>query len=235
MLAVPSEAQDDTWPSARPTVLLAGASGLVGRALLAQLLDDDRATVHALLRREVPDLPASRQLLHHVVDFSRLAPLPAADELYIALGTTIKVAGSKAAFRAVDFDAVLNVARAAREAGVERCAVVSSVGADPHSKIFYNRVKGDVERGLCELRFQRLVIARPSLLAGTREALAQPPRWGERLMLRALMPVAGLLPASVRPIDAATVARAMRYALRTDGLSLQVLESGVLQTLGQRE
>jgi uncharacterized protein YbjT (DUF2867 family) len=142
MLAVPSEAQDDAWPSARPTVLLAGASGLVGRALLAQLLDDDRATVRALLRREVPDLPASRQLLHHVVDSSQLAPLPAADELYIALGTTIKVAGSKAAFRAVDFDAVLNVARAAREGGVERCAVVSSVGADPHSKIFYNPSRG---------------------------------------------------------------------------------------------
>ncbi len=234
MVAVPSEALADAWPNARPTVLLAGASGLVGRALLAQLLDDDRATVHALLRREVADLPASRQLLHHVVDFAHLGPLPAADELYIALGSTIQVAGSKAAFRAVDFDAVLNVARAAREAGVERCAVVSSLGADANSRIFYNRVKGETERALRELRFERLVIARPSLLAGAREALAQPPRWGERLTLRALAPVAGLLPASIRPIDAATVARAMRYALRTDGLSLQILESGVMHTLGQR-
>jgi uncharacterized protein YbjT (DUF2867 family) len=215
-------------------VLLAGASGLVGRALLAQLLDDDRATVHALLRREVDDLPASRQLRRHLIDFGAPGALPAADELYIALGTTIKVAGSKAAFRAVDFDAVLNVARAAREAGVERCAVVSALGADPASGVFYNRVKGEMERALRELRFERLVIARPSLLAGAREALAQPARWGERLALRALAPVAGLLPASVRPIDAAVVARAMRYALRTEGLSLQILESGVLQTLGRR-
>lgn len=235
MSAVPSEAQADASPSARPTVLLAGASGLVGRALLAQLLDDDRATVHALLRREVADLPASRQLQPHVIDFRSPGHLPAADELYIALGTTIKVAGSKAAFRAVDFDAVMNVARAAREAGVPRCAVVSSLGADPNSKVFYNRVKGEVERALREPRFERLVIARPSLLAGAREALAQAPRWGERLALRALAPVAGLLPASIRPIDAAVVARAMRYALRTEGLSLQILESGVLQTLGQRK
>lgn len=234
MSAVPAEALADDWPSARPTVLLAGASGLVGRALLAQLLDDDRATVHALLRREVADLPASRQLRPHVIDFGAPGVLPAADELYIALGTTIKVAGSKAAFRAVDFDAVLNVARAARAAGVPRCAVVSALGADPQSKVFYNRVKGEMERALRELRFERLVIARPSLLAGAREALAQPPRRGERLALRLLAPVARLLPASIRPIDAAAVARAMRYALRTEGLALQILESGVLQTLGQR-
>lgn len=234
MSAVASEALADAWPSARPTVLLAGASGLIGRALLAQLLDDDRATVHALLRREVPDLPTSRQLVRHVLDFGAPGRLNAADELYIALGTTIKVAGSRAAFRAVDFDAVLNVARAARAAGVERCAVVSALGADARSKVFYNCVKGEMEQALRELRFERLVIARPSLLAGAREALAQPPRWGERLALRALAPVAPLLPASVRPIEAATVARAMRYALRTDGLSLQILESGVMHTLGQR-
>jgi uncharacterized protein YbjT (DUF2867 family) len=234
MSAVPSEALADAWPNARPTALLAGASGLVGRALLAQLLDDDRATVHALLRREVADLPASRQLHCHLIDFDSPGRLPTADELYIALGTTIKVAGSKAAFRAVDFDAVLHVARAAREAGVERCAVVSSLGADPNSKTFYTRVKGEVERALRELRFERLVIARPSLLAGARESLAQAPRRGERLALRLLTPMAGLLPASIRPIEAATVARAMRYALRTEGLSLQILESGVLQTLGRR-
>lgn len=233
MSAVASSALTDPWPNARPTVLLAGASGLVGRALLAQLLDDDRATVHALLRRDVSDLPASRRLVPHVVDFRSLGRLPGADELYIALGTTIKVAGSKAAFRAVDFDAVLEVARAAREAGVERVAVVSALGASPQSKVFYNRVKGEMEQALRALRFERLVIARPSLLAGAREALAQPPRWGERIALGALAPVAGLLPASLRPIDAAVVARAMRYALRTEGLSLQVLESGVLHKLGQ--
>lgn len=220
-------------PIPERTCLIAGASGLVGRALLAQLLDEDGTTVHALLRREVPELPASPRLQRHVIDFARPGPLPAADEIYIALGTTIKVAGSQAAFRAVDFDAVVNVARAAREAGVERCAVVSALGADAQSKVFYNRVKGETEKALRELRFERLVIARPSLLAGAREALAQAPRLGERLALRALAPVAAWLPASIRPIDAAVVARAMRVALRTEGLSLQVLESGVMQSLGK--
>jgi uncharacterized protein YbjT (DUF2867 family) len=212
--------------------LLAGASGLVGRALLQQLLDEDDAHVHALLRRDVPELPTSARLTRHVADFARLPTLPAADELYLALGTTIKIAGSKAAFRAVDFDAVVAVARAAREAGVERAAVVSALGADRQSRVFYNRVKGDMEAALRELRFERLVIARPSLLAGSREALGQPVRLGERLSLAVLSPLATLVPASVRPIEGAAVARAMRVALRTQGRMVQVLESAALQALG---
>jgi uncharacterized protein YbjT (DUF2867 family) len=213
--------------------LVAGASGLVGRALLTQLLDADAATVHALLRRDVRDLPASPRLHAHRIDFAQPATLPRADELYIALGTTTKVAGSKEAFRAVDLHAVVNVARAARDAGVERCAVVSALGADAQSKVFYNRVKGEMETALRALRFERLVIARPSLLAGAREALGQAVRPGERLSLALLAPVAAWLPASVRPIEAAVVARAMRVALRTEGLSTQVLESGALQQLGK--
>jgi uncharacterized protein YbjT (DUF2867 family) len=233
MASAAASAAPDPWPQARPTALLAGASGLVGRALLAQLLDDDQATVHALLRREVADLPTSPHLSRHRIDFAQPGRLPRADELYLALGTTIKVAGSQGAFRAVDFDAVVNVARSAREAGVERCAVVSALGANASSKVFYNRVKGEMESALRALRFERLVIARPSLLAGARAALGQPPRLGERLTLGLLAPVVSLIPASVRPIEAAVVARAMRLALRTEGLSLQVLESGALQALGK--
>lgn len=239
--AVRAAARAADPPSARATVprmttttaLVAGANGLVGRALLAQLLADDHAHVHALLRRAVADLPASALLTPHVIDFARVGALPRADELYIALGTTIKVAGSQSALRAVDFGAVVNVARAAREAGVERCAVVSALGASPDAKVFYNRVKGEMEAALRALRFERLVIARPSLLAGQRDALGQPARLGERVALALLAPVSGLLPASVRPIDAATVARAMRLALRTEGLSTQILESAALQQLGK--
>jgi uncharacterized protein YbjT (DUF2867 family) len=194
---------------------------------------DDGAKVHALLRREIHDLPASPRLVRHRIDFAQPGALPHADELYIALGTTIKVAGSKEAFRAVDLHAVVNVARAAKDAGVERCAAVSALGADAQSKVFYNRVKGEMEAALRALRFERLVIVRPSLLAGARETLGQAPRLGERLSLAMLSPVASLLPASVRPIDAAVVARAMRLALRTEGLSTQVLESGALQQLGK--
>jgi uncharacterized protein YbjT (DUF2867 family) len=216
------------------TALLAGASGLVGRALLAQLLDDDQATVHALLRRDVPDLPVSRRLQRHVIDFSRRQRVPHADEIYIALGTTIKVAGSQEAFRAVDCDAVVNVASAARDSGVERCAVVSALGANAQSGVFYNRVKGETEAALRGLGFARLVIARPSLLAGKREQLRQASRFGERFSLALLQPLGAIVPASVRPIEAAVVARAMRSALRSDGERVQVNESAALQQLGHR-
>jgi uncharacterized protein YbjT (DUF2867 family) len=215
------------------TALLAGASGLVGRVLLAQLLDDDHATVIALLRREVPDLPRSKALRPLLVDFAALPALPAADELYITLGTTIKVAGSRPAFRAVDFDVVLAVARAAKQAGVRRMAVVSALGADARSLIFYNRVKGQAEQALRTLRFERLVIARPSLLAGPRRALGQARRLGEDLSLCVLQPLGTLVPAALRPIDVAVVARAMRLALRADDVpALQILDSSQLQQLG---
>jgi uncharacterized protein YbjT (DUF2867 family) len=198
----------------------------------------DRARPHDHRRRRHP--PQCRRwwrrwrgLVRHIVDYAAPLTLPPADEIYIALGTTLSVAGSQAAFRAVDFDAVVAAARAARAAGIERAAVVSALGASAQSRVFYNRVKGEMERALRDLRFERLVVARPSLLAGARHALAQPPRRGERLALRALGPVAWMLPASLRPIEPAVVARAMRYALRTEGLSWQVLESGVMQTLGR--
>ena len=80
-------------------------------------------------------------------------------------------AGSAEAFRAVDFEAVLHVARAAKQAGASRCAVVSALGADANAKVFYNQVKGEMEQALIALQFERLVIARPSLLRGGRAAL----------------------------------------------------------------
>jgi uncharacterized protein YbjT (DUF2867 family) len=213
------------------TTLLAGASGLVGRALLEQLLANGD-TVHALLRRDVADLPASPRLQKQLIDFAQPDKLPPADALYIALGTTIKVARSKEAFRAVDFDAVVNVARTARAAGVMRCAVVSALGANAQSGVFYNRVKGEMEAALATLGFERLVIARPSLLAGARSALKQAPRLSEQLTLKLLSPFNALIPASVRPIDAAVVARAMRLALAQSASAIHIVESDALQRLG---
>jgi uncharacterized protein YbjT (DUF2867 family) len=215
------------------TALVAGASGLVGRALLQQLAAPDSGyrAVTALVRK--PIAPAPRGVQQQVVDFERLPlSVPAAQDLYCALGTTIKVAGSKAAFRAVDFDAVINTARAAQAAGVKRMAVVSAMGAGRASPVFYNRVKGDTEAALRDMGFERLIIARPSLLVGPREMLGQAPRLGEALMVRLVTPVAGLLPASIRPIDAHVVARAMCVALHQSGDAVQVIESGELQQLG---
>lgn len=190
------------------TVAVAGATGLVGRVILEGLLADESvAAVHALGRRE-PDINHPK-LKPHVVDFAGLLPLPPLDEVYLALGTTIKVAGSQTAFRAVDFEANLAVARAALDAGARRAGLVSAMGADARSRIFYNRVKGETEEALAQLAFEGLVIARPSLLVGDREALGQPPRFGERVATLVSRILGPLIPANYRAIAASDVARAL--------------------------
>ncbi len=197
------------------SVLIAGASGLVGREILQGLLADDSvAAVHSLGRR---DLRLQHpKLTQHRVDFSKALPaLSSAGEAFIALGTTIKVAGSQEAFRAVDFDAVLAVAKAAKAAGATHLGVVSAMGADPRSKIFYNRVKGEMEAALSALGFDTLVIARPSFLVGDREALGQPPRAGEALALAASRLLAPMIPDRYKSIDARKVARALLAAVPT--------------------
>lgn len=219
------------------TVWLAGATGLIGRALTAQLLDQRGTQLHLLLRRSAPaNLPESERLHTHRIDFSRTdlgaAALPAPAQVFIALGSTMAQAGSQQAFRAVDFDAVLNVARAAKAAGARSCAVVSALGADAQSKVFYNRVKGEAEQALSALGFERLVLARPSLLSGDRAALGQPSRPGESWALRLSQPLAPLIPARWRPISADRVARAMRLAMAQANGTVCVLESAQMQTLG---
>jgi uncharacterized protein YbjT (DUF2867 family) len=209
------------------TVLLAGASGLVGRELRRQLLADASvAAVHALVRREL-DVEHPK-LTQHRVDFAALPPLPPADDAYIALGTTIKVAGSQEAFRAVDHDAVLAVARAAYAAGVGRLGVVSAMGADTGSRIFYSRVKGEVEQALRGVGFGGLVVARPSMLAGDRQSVGQPVRGGELMALRLTRAMRPLIPANYRSIQAADVAAALlREVPRASGV--KVLLSGQMQ------
>ncbi|HEX8424535.1 MAG TPA: oxidoreductase [Pyrinomonadaceae bacterium] len=192
----------------RRVVALAGATGLVGRAILQGLLADPSvASVHALGRRE-PDV-AHPKLIPHVVDFAALPTLPPLDEVYLALGTTIKVAGNQSAFRAVDFEANLSVARAALAAGARRAGLVSAMGADAKSRVFYNRVKGELEESLARLPFDGLVIARPSLLVGDREALRQPKRPVESAATIVCKLLGPLVPKNYRPIAASDVARAL--------------------------
>ena len=194
--------------AAARNVCLAGATGLVGRAVLEGLLSDASvAAVHALGRR-APGFEHPR-LVPHVVDFAALPALPPLDEVYLALGTTIKAAGSQDAFRAVDFEANLAVARAALAAGARRAGLVSAMGAGAGSRVFYNRVKGETEAALTGLPFEGLVIARPSLLVGDREALGQPARAAERVATAVGRLLGPLVPANYRPVAAAAVARAL--------------------------
>jgi uncharacterized protein YbjT (DUF2867 family) len=215
--------------------LVAGATGLVGRALLSMLRDDPRyRVIHVLLRRSVPDVHAGGKLDVHTVDFARLPVLPAVDDVYVALGTTIGVAGSEAAFRQVDFDFVIATARAARAAGASRLAVVSALGADAGSRVFYNRVKGEMQQAVATLGYPSVVIAQPSLLLGDRAALGQPARAGERWATRLFGPLRRIVPASVRPIEASAVAGALIAALRDPAPGVTVMKSAEMQAGGTR-
>jgi uncharacterized protein YbjT (DUF2867 family) len=195
------------------------------------LADDSVAAVHSLGRRELP-LTHSK-LTQHRVDFKALPALPRADEAFIALGTTIKVAGSQQAFRAVDFDAVVAVAKAAKAAGARRLGVVSAMGASARSPIFYNRVKGEMEEALSALGFDTLVIARPSFLAGDREALGQPLRAGEKMALAVSKLLAPVIPANYASVDARAVAGALLKAVPA-AEGHHVLLSGQLRKMSLR-
>jgi uncharacterized protein YbjT (DUF2867 family) len=190
--------------------LLAGATGLVGRAVLAALLTDKRyAAVHCVGRR--PLTLEHPKLFSHVVDFATLSALPGikhVDDIFVALGTTLKVAGSQTAFRALDFEAVVALARVGKALGATKLGVISAMGASPASKVFYNRVKGEMEQALAQLDYPVLIIARPSLLTGDRKALAQAARPAEKLGLLAMTLFKPLIPANYRPVAAAQVAKA---------------------------
>ena len=214
--------------------VVAGATGMVGRAVLARLTADKTsayAAVHTLGRR-APELPAgapSARLVSHVSPSLLEAQVPPADDMFIALGTTISVAGSQAAFRAVDLDAVLTLARAARAAGVRRLGVVSAMGADARSQVFYNRVKGEMEQAVSALGFDTVVIARPSLLDGERDALGQPTRRGEQLALKVMRLLKPLIPRNYRAISDALVAKALVEAVLAGRPGVQILLSGQMQ------
>ena len=189
-------------------ILVAGATGLVGREIVDALLTDRTVkAVHCVGRR--PLAIKHPKLRTHVVDFTAFPALPQVDECYVALGTTIRVAGSQAAFRAIDLDAIVAVANAAQAAGATKFGVVSAMGADPRSRVFYNRIKGEMELALTTMGLTSLVIARPSLLDGNRKALGQPERGGEGIGLWLTRRLRPLIPPNYRAILAKNVARAL--------------------------
>lgn len=208
------------------TALVAGATGLVGRSLVAQLLADARYSRVTTVGRRAVAGAATPKLRHLTADLAAPQGLPACDDVYIALGTTIKAAGSQAAFAAVDLHGVANLAKAALEQGAQRVAVVSALGADASSGVFYSRTKGEMEAAVSVLGYRRVVFARPSFLGGEREEKRPGEGWGIALT-NALGP---LVPKKYRVVPAAAVARALVAALTNDGPDgVKVLESDELQ------
>jgi uncharacterized protein YbjT (DUF2867 family) len=211
------------------TALLAGATGLVGGHLLEHLLADDTwDRVLSVGRRETAT--THPKLEQRVVDLAALGELPPVDDAFCALGTTIKKAGSQAAFRKVDHDAVVALATAARQAGATSFLHVTSVGASARSRVFYSRVKGETERDVASVGLDRTTAFRPSIIDGHRGES----RPGEQVglaVMRTLGPVLG----PFRPTHADDVARAMLAVARErDTPAPAVVSAGEIPRLAER-
>ena len=157
-------------------VLLVGATGLIGTKVMEASRDMPWLHLIALTRREAP-MPSGVRMEMLVAPTTGWPAAIAAlepDAVICALGTTIKKAGSEEAFREVDYDLVLMVARAAKEAAVQNFVLISSVGADAHAKAFYLRVKGEIEAAVTKVKLRRLDILRPGLLRGARDGDLRP-------------------------------------------------------------
>ncbi len=211
--------------------LIFGSTGLIGNKVL-QLLQKNPAYKIVTFTRQ-----ASQQadaITNYVIDFKKpeeAANLITGDVLFCCLGTTIRKAGSQAAFRAIDYELVLKIARIAVQQGVTRILVVSSIGADAQSGNFYLQTKGEMERDLQLLPFQRIKILRPSILTGQRKEF----RLGEKVGIFFATVVAQFMTGNLRkyrPISAETVARAM-IALADDEREQVVYESDALQLAGR--
>ena len=206
-------------------ILLAGATGLTGEHLLDRLLSEP--TVERVLapsRRPLAEHPhldnPVGELLESLPQLS--GPI---DTAFCCLGSTIRQAGSQEAFRAVDHDLVLAFAERARELGARHLLVISALGADPQSSVFYNRVKGEMEQALMAQDWPQLTLVRPSLLLGPRREF----RLGERLAA----PLLRWLPGKYGGIEATVLARALwRLALEEDD-GVRVIESDRLRRLGR--
>jgi uncharacterized protein YbjT (DUF2867 family) len=188
------------------TLLIAGATGLVGGAVLRQALADGRvARVVAPTRRALPPSP---RLLNPIVDFEHLpadADWWAADSAVCALGTTIAKAGSREAFRRVDRDHVVAFAHMARRHGTRTFALTSAFGADAASRVFYNRVKGETEAAVAACGYPSLTIVRPGVIGGDR-AERRPAESAAITVLGLLGPI---LPRAWRISPAEHIARAL--------------------------
>ncbi len=212
------------------TALVAGGSGLVGSHLLGQLIDDSNCVSIILLQRRETS-HSSAKVKSMVVDFSQLhnfvSPVPV-NFVFCALGTTIRTAGSQEAFRKVDFSYVRDLAVWSAANKASKFLLVSAMGANKDSSLFYNQVKGEAEKAVAELNISAVHIFRPSLLMGTRAEK----RFGERVA-QLIMGALGFLfigpLKNVKAIHASKVANAMIKAALTDSSGVHIHLSGEMQ------
>jgi len=187
------------------TITIVGSTGLIGLQFLKSIGEDDYQGVTAITRRDIPSLsgkPFIHQAKYDFTDLEHMREDLKSDVLICTLGTTIKTAGSQERFMEIDHDIPLNLAKIAREEGCQTFILVSSMGADADSKIFYSRVKGKLEQALKDVGFSQLHILRPSMLLGDRHES----RPGEFIGKLIMQPLSFLIPWKYKPIQASTVA-----------------------------
>lgn len=207
------------------TALVVGATGLVGD-LLTHLLVENPAyeKVKALVRRSLGWQHPRLQEVAFDFDHPN-GLLVQADDIYCCLGTTIRKAGSREAFKKVDYQYPLDVARLGLAGGARQYMLVSAAGADVNSSFFYNRVKGELERDLRALNYPTTIVVRPSLLLGDRREF----RFGEKIG-EVLMKLANpLIPVNYKAVKAASVANALCTLAQKHMAGFHVIESGELQ------
>ncbi|MGN5594926.1 oxidoreductase [Stutzerimonas nitrititolerans] len=206
-------------------ILLAGATGLTGEHLLDRLLNEP--TVECVLAPTRKALAEHPRLDNPIGPLRTLLPQLSGDidTAFCCLGSTLKEAGSQEAFRAIDHDLVLAFAERARELGARHLLVISSLGANPQSNLFYCRTKGEMEEALQAQDWPQLTIARPSQLLG--------PRMEIRPLERMTAPLSQLLPGKYRGIAACTLARALWRLALEDNDGVRIVESDELRKLGK--
>jgi uncharacterized protein YbjT (DUF2867 family) len=206
-------------------ILLAGATGLTGEHVLDRLLNEP--TVNRVLAPTRRALAEHARLENPTGELAGLLPglEGPVDTAFCCLGTTLKQAGSQEAFRAVDHDLVIAFAQRAKALGARHLLVISALGADPGSSVFYNRVKGELELALREQHWPQLTLARPSLLIGNR---AEP-----RLAEQVAGPLSRLIPGKYHGIEACQLARALWRLALEEGTGVRVVESDELRKLGR--
>ena len=207
------------------TAIIAGASGLTGSYLLQQLLKSSKySEVKALVRRPLDiEHPVLKQI---VWDFENSDPEELrAHHVYCSLGTTMKKAGSKDAFKKVDYEYPLQLARMAYEQGAEKFALVSAMGANSKSMFFYNRVKGELEADLKKIPFEAIYIFRPSMLLGPRQEFRLGEEFGKKLMTTLRL----IIPANMKPIHVSQVAKSMADHMNQEERGVHVIPSGQMQ------
>jgi nucleoside-diphosphate-sugar epimerase len=209
------------------TALILGASGLIGKHLTQKLLTSNfYEKVSVIVRKPLNIIhPKLEQI---VIDFDNLdASKVNADDIFCCLGTTMKQAGSKDAFYKVDFTYPLNFAKAGLANGAKQFLVVSSMGADKKSMVYYSRVKGEIENALSDLNYPTLIILRPSMLAGEREN----PRIGEKIGKVVMDFFAPLMPDKYKVIAGEKVAQAMLELAQKNFKNKAIFESDSLQKI----